>query len=1037
MVSATHDPLIGKTLEKVRILSKLGSGGMGAVYLAEHQNLGKKVAIKILPEHLSKDPEYVARFRREAETCAKLEHANIVQVYDVGVAEGRFFIVMQYVEGESLQTIIEQLGVVEPRDSARVAIGILKGLQHAHESGIVHRDVKPDNILLTKGNHPKILDFGLAIETEATQKLTADGTVVGTPYFISPEQAKGRKAEPRSDIYSLGVTLYYMITGRVPFTGQTALAVLNMHIQDAPIPPIRINAKIPQTLNDVTMKLLAKRPEDRYGSAELAQKDLVAFLENRPVEVALRKPAQAPRPTASNRGIYGVIAGVAVLFAVLGIAIIASRRGNATTPDKPPVRPDPGPVVDTLKPERERLEALAAEAESKLDDFSYYSIMLGQFDAFAASHPSDALREPISAAKVRYQARIDGVSENEFRKVEPKPGLDVFGQIAALRQFPRALLSTTTRGRAVAKELADLDGRMRTFIGTELAEIDALIDKENFDAARSRLRTLSDQSPEQRDRIQELKVKLDDREPAALAAAALKLRGAFEAVEARVNDAASKSVPGQAWKAVLDFVASRDPSMPEGKAVRLAGLDYAALAKIDIERAEEAELEVCLAAIERALPDAKDTAGEAAMLLDDLARAEWMLRRASKGIQRVSGGGFFLEGSRGIIAWGDGAPTFAPDGGSARPIILRGLPPADAVALAAAADFGDTQPAVDAFQKSKRLCLAAGAAYLHSRVPDRVNAARRWFTQASALGAAIPAFRTAWLDTKAQVELERLSRDYLAPAHRAAEQKKWDEVVKALDDVEAKTKNLDLFLTLGPLIRSHRVRFYIAEMRSQLDQRAYGRVKEIATLLRKKYENEFEEETVNKLAWSALLGLGNWNGGYIPKSTSFLIKGEVWGWDGKKDKTPPPAKIEDETMMRLDRGQRMMMNPEKTEGTSGMTAKIRLNDLRQAWSFGFFFDVTENDTQAKWVVVNSNGNIELLDVDNRKPTVLKSVALPAAVQVGKWVELSWVADKETGEVVIYLDRQPVFAVKSVLDAKNAIGLSAEGDVSFKELRLRK
>src|SRR5262245_3133783 len=226
-MASTADPLIGKTLEKVRILEKIGAGGMSSVYLAEHLGLGKKVAVKILPSHLSCDPEYVARFRREAETSSRLQHPNIVGVYDIGVDDERYFIVMEWIEGVSLQTVIDTLGKLDPRDTARVAIGALKGLHHAHQAGIIHRDIKPDNILITGKNEAKLLDFGLAIETEESQKLTAAGTVVGTPFFISPEQARGHKAEIRSDIYSLGVTLYNMVTGRVPFSGQNALAILN------------------------------------------------------------------------------------------------------------------------------------------------------------------------------------------------------------------------------------------------------------------------------------------------------------------------------------------------------------------------------------------------------------------------------------------------------------------------------------------------------------------------------------------------------------------------------------------------------------------------------------------------------------------------------------------------------------------------------------------------------------------------------------------------------------------------------------------
>jgi len=234
MAHKHEDHLTGKTFEKCRIIAKLGTGGMGSVWLAEHFGLGRKVAVKILPPEMGRDPEYVARFMREATTAGRMEHPNIVQIHDVGYAEGRHFIVMQYVDGESLSTVVENLGAMEPRDAAKIAAGMLRGLQHAHEEGVVHRDVKPDNVLIAKGDEPKLLDFGLAIETETALQITKDGMVVGTPYYLAPEQARGQKATPLCDIYAAGVTLYYLLTGKRPFVGATALAVLNKHITRPP-----------------------------------------------------------------------------------------------------------------------------------------------------------------------------------------------------------------------------------------------------------------------------------------------------------------------------------------------------------------------------------------------------------------------------------------------------------------------------------------------------------------------------------------------------------------------------------------------------------------------------------------------------------------------------------------------------------------------------------------------------------------------------------------------------------------------------------
>src|ERR1043166_7464044 len=223
------------------------------------------------------------RFMREATPAGRMEHPNIVQIHDVGYAEGRHFIVMQYVDGESLSTVVDELGAMEPRDAAQLAVGILRGLQHAHEQGVIHRDIKADNVLITKGNEPKLLDFGLAIETEASLHITRDGMVVGTPYYLSPEQARGQKATPVCDVYATGITLYYLVTGKRPYVGATALAVLNKHIHEQAIPPMQHNSVVPKTLNDIILKMMAKKPEDRYATAGAAADALEAFLAGKAV----------------------------------------------------------------------------------------------------------------------------------------------------------------------------------------------------------------------------------------------------------------------------------------------------------------------------------------------------------------------------------------------------------------------------------------------------------------------------------------------------------------------------------------------------------------------------------------------------------------------------------------------------------------------------------------------------------------------------------------------------------------------------------
>src|SRR6185295_9092295 len=258
-------------------------------------------------------------------------------------------IVMQYVDGESLSTVVENLGAMEPKDAARCAAGILRGLHHAHQQGVVHRDVKPDNILIAAGDQPKILDFGLAIETETALQITKDGMVVGTPYYLAPEQARGQKATPLCDIYAAGVTLYYLLTGKRPFVGATALAVLNKHIHEPPVPPMKHKADIPRPLNDIVLKMMSKKPSDRYASAGAAADDLEAFLKGKAIQV--RIPVQLPFGLSSWTKKQQILAasGAGAFLVFVLLLLILAFSGSTPAPKIAAPPPPPPPNVDALE----------------------------------------------------------------------------------------------------------------------------------------------------------------------------------------------------------------------------------------------------------------------------------------------------------------------------------------------------------------------------------------------------------------------------------------------------------------------------------------------------------------------------------------------------------------------------------------------------------------------------------------------------------------------------------------------------------------
>jgi eukaryotic-like serine/threonine-protein kinase len=264
---AITDTLIDTLFDgRYRIVRKLGTGGMANVYLAEDQELGRSVAIKILDERHAADEQFVERFRREAKNAASLSHPNIVAIYDRGEAEGTYYIAMEYLDGRTLKELLVRFGT----PPVKIAIGytrqILSALAFAHKYGLVHRDIKPHNVLVDSGGHVKVTDFGIA-RSESSQ-MTEAGSIIGTAQYLSPEQARGAPVDQRSDIYSVGVLLYELLTGAVPFTGDTPVEIAMKHLSAVPEPPSKKRPDVPRGLDLAVIRALAKDPEDRFQSAE-------------------------------------------------------------------------------------------------------------------------------------------------------------------------------------------------------------------------------------------------------------------------------------------------------------------------------------------------------------------------------------------------------------------------------------------------------------------------------------------------------------------------------------------------------------------------------------------------------------------------------------------------------------------------------------------------------------------------------------------------------------------------------------------------
>src|SRR5918998_1095649 len=257
---------------RYRIVRKLGSGGMANVYLAEDEELGRRVAIKILNDRHANDESFVERFRREAKHAAGLSHPNIVSIYDRGEAEGTYYIAMEFLDGKSLKELIVSRGPAPVNVAIDYARKILDALRFSHRNGIVHRDIKPHNVIVDAEGRVKVTDFGIA--RAGTSQMTEVGSIIGTAQYLSPEQAKGAPVDQTSDLYSVGIVLYELLTGKVPFSGDSPVEIAMKHISAIPEPPSTLRPEVPDDLDKVVLRALGKTPPERYPSAEEMDKDL-------------------------------------------------------------------------------------------------------------------------------------------------------------------------------------------------------------------------------------------------------------------------------------------------------------------------------------------------------------------------------------------------------------------------------------------------------------------------------------------------------------------------------------------------------------------------------------------------------------------------------------------------------------------------------------------------------------------------------------------------------------------------------------------
>lgn len=430
--------LIGTRVNDYQVLRRLGRGGMADVYVALHQSLDRQVALKVLRRHLSGDTEYVERFRREARAAAKLNHPNIVQVYEVGRAGDCHYIAQELIDGPNLKERVEKEGPLSPGEAIAVLQAVASALATAHQSAITHRDVKPENILQSHRGEIKVADFGLARVGSGGGDLTQIGLTMGTPRYMSPEQVQGKQVDPRSDLYSLGCTLYFLLTGSPPFDGDEPLAVAVQHMQETPRPLAAVRGRddVPDWLLAAINRMMAKSPDDRFASASEVCELVAERAGLAPhsfgsggtaaATVLLQQAMRAETNARRRRSLQWLLAAV--------IPLLATAAGAWWGTPKHPqsiarlLRPEQVPVKETV--EQQYLAAVGR------DDVAGWQAVAAYFPPEAnANNAAYAIKADLQLARLLIRQGRAEDARAILRRIGSDPAVDKLYRVVALAEL--------------------------------------------------------------------------------------------------------------------------------------------------------------------------------------------------------------------------------------------------------------------------------------------------------------------------------------------------------------------------------------------------------------------------------------------------------------------------------------------------------------------------------------------------------------------------------------------------------------------------
>lgn len=449
--SAEQGPLIGG---RYRLLDKLGEGGMAEVWRTRDTTLGRIVALKVLRPQYGSDPDFVMRFRREAQAAANLSHPNIVNVFDIGQADGRHYIIMEYVDGRSLKDLIRE-GPLSVDRALDLLTQTAEAVAHAHRAGIIHRDLKPQNILVARDGRVKVTDFGIARAVSAAS-VTETGIVLGTAHYLAPEQAAGESTTPASDVYALGVVVYEMLSGRPPFDADSSVGIAMQHLQATPAPIQQLNPRVPASVASVVNRAMAKDPAQRYPDAGELAGTLRALREwgerATDAQPAIRRPPARPtaqKPPDPGLDAMGVLLGIVALVAIVGLIPLWRTVYEAYVGPVPSIIPDiPGLTNNAPAALTPPLEPMLIKVPNVLG--------LSQADA------EDRLRADGLRAAIRGSSPHEDIPVSHVIQSEPAPGR---------RVEPDTTVGLVISSGPSAIELPDVTGRPANAAEQQLRDV--------------------------------------------------------------------------------------------------------------------------------------------------------------------------------------------------------------------------------------------------------------------------------------------------------------------------------------------------------------------------------------------------------------------------------------------------------------------------------------------------------------------------------------------------------------------------------------